>query len=56
MVFRGHLRGGEGLVNRRLSGQEPEAVIASLFEDPRIAFISVQNEEAACFMLRIERT
>ena len=55
MVLRGHLQEGAGLVNRRLNGQKPEEVIEALFRDPKIAFISIQNAEAACFIARVER-
>jgi len=55
MVLRGHLRGGAGLVNRRLDGRDPDEAIETLFKDPEIAFISIQNEEAGCFIARVDR-
>lgn len=55
MVFRGHLEGGAGIVNRKLAGEIPEAAIEAMFQDPRIAFIAIQNAEAGCFIARVER-
>jgi hypothetical protein len=55
MVLRGHFGDGSTIVNRRLEGAEPEAAIEALFQDPRIAFIAIQNLEAACFIARVER-
>jgi hypothetical protein len=55
MVSRGHLEGGTGIVNRKLAGEAPEAAIETLFQDPRIAFIAIQNAEAGCFIARVER-
>ena len=56
MVLRGHLKGGAGVVNRKLQGEVPEKAIEALFQDPGIAFIAIQNAEAGCFIARIERT
>jgi len=55
MVLQGHLREGAGLVNQRIDVHHPEAGIARLFADPRIAFITLRNQEAGCFIARIER-
>ncbi len=55
MVLQGHLREGAGSVNRQVDVQHPEAGIVSLFEDPRIAFSTIRNMEAGCFIARIER-
>jgi hypothetical protein len=55
MALRGHYSDGSTILNRRLEGEEPEAAIEALFQDPRIAFIAIQNTEAACFIARVER-
>jgi len=55
MVLRGHLKGGAGIVNRKLLGAVPEEAIEAMFQDPNIAFIAIQNAEAGCFMARVER-
>ncbi len=55
MALRGHFADGSAIVNVRLGDPSPEAVIEALFQDPRIAFLAVQNLEAACFIARIER-
>lgn len=55
LLLQGHLGDGSGIVNRRLDAQNPEAAIEDLFHDPRIDFIALRNEEAACFIARIER-
>jgi hypothetical protein len=56
MVLRGHLKGGAGIVNRKLQGQAPEDAIEALLQDPDIAFIAIQNAEAGCFIARVERS
>lgn len=56
MVLQGHLRGGTGLVNRKLGSEDPEAAVESMFQDPNIAFLAIQNAEAGCFMARVERS
>ena len=55
MRLQGHLRDGSGIVNRFLDSQFPEAAIENLFHDPEIGFIALRNEEAGCFIARIER-
>jgi hypothetical protein len=55
MVFRGHLRNGEGVMNRPLGTGDPEALIGMMFENAQIAFIAIQNQEAGCYIARIER-
>ena len=55
MVLRGHLRDGAGILNRKMEGEPPEAAIEGMFQDPRIAFIAIQNAEAGCFIARVER-
>jgi hypothetical protein len=55
MVLRGHFRDGAGLVNRKLGQEDPEEAIRAMFEDPRIAFLAIQNAEAGCFIARVER-
>ena len=55
MVLRGHLKDGSAIVNRKLEGQDPEAAIEAMFQDPRIGFIAIQYLEAACFIARVER-
>jgi hypothetical protein len=55
MVLRGHLKDGSAILNRKLEGQDPEAAIEAMFQDPRIGFIAIQNLEAACFIARVER-
>ena len=56
MVLRGHLKGGAGIVNRKLLGEVPEDAIEAMFQDPNIAFIAIQNAEASCFIARVERS
>lgn len=55
MVLRGHLKGGAGIVNQKLLGEVPEDAIEAMFQDANIAFISIQNAEAGCFIARVER-
>lgn len=55
MALRGHLKDGSAILNRKLEGQDPEAAIEAMFQDPSIGFIAIQNLEAACFIARVER-
>lgn len=55
MALRGHLQDGSAILNQRLDGLDPEAAIEAMFQDPRIAFIALQNTEASCFIARVER-
>lgn len=55
MALRGHYKDGSAIVNIRLGDQSPEAAIEALFLDDRIAYIAIQNTEAACFIARVER-
>ena len=55
MVLEGHLRDGAGVVRRRLGGAPVEDRIEELLQDPRIAFLSIRNAEAGCFMARVVR-
>lgn len=55
MALRGHYRDGSTIVNVKLGNQSPEAAIEALFQDERIAYIAIQNPEAACFIARVER-
>lgn len=55
LALRGHYRDGSTIVNVK-PGMEPmETAIERLFQDDRIAYIAIQNLEAACFIARIER-
>lgn len=56
MVLQGHLRDGAGLVNRKVEPDAPEPAIEDLFRDPRIAFITIRNAEAGCFIAKVVRT
>jgi hypothetical protein len=55
MALRGHYRDGSTIVNVKLGDQSTEAAIEALFQDGRIAYIAIQNPEAACFIARVER-
>jgi hypothetical protein len=55
MALRGHHRDGSAIVNVKLEDRSPEAAIEALFRDERIAYIAIQNPEAACFIARVER-
>lgn len=55
MALRGHFQDGSTILNRRLDGRDPAAAIEAMFQDPRIAFIAIQNTEASCFIARVER-
>lgn len=55
LVLQGHLADGSALLNTRLGDQDPGAAIEALLEDPRIAFLSIRNLEAGCFIARAER-
>ena len=55
MALRGHFKDGSTIINQKLEDQDPEAAIEAMFQNPRIAFIAIQNTEAACFIARVER-
>jgi len=55
MALRGHFQDGSTILNQRLEGQDPQAAIEAMFQNPRVAFIAIQNTEASCFIARIER-
>ncbi len=55
LVAEGHLHGGAGTLNHRLDPEDPEAALANLLADPAVAFITLRNAEAGCFVARIER-
>ncbi|HEX7670125.1 MAG TPA: DUF1203 domain-containing protein [Polyangiaceae bacterium] len=55
MALRGHYEDGTTIVNQKLEGQDPEAAIEAMFQNPRIAFIAIQNTEASCFIARVVR-
>lgn len=55
LLLQGHLRDGSSVLTRRCNPQNPEGDIEDLFRDPAIGFITLRNEEAGCFIARIER-
>lgn len=52
LLAQGHLEGGAGLLNEP---GDPETTIPKLLADPRIAFVTLRNTEAGCFVARAER-
>lgn len=55
LALRGHFGDGSAILNQRLEGRDPVSAIEAMFQDPRVAFIALQNTEASCFIARIER-
>lgn len=48
--------GGELLGRERVRDQSPEAVLERLFAAAGAAYVHVRNEEAGCFMARVDRS
>jgi hypothetical protein len=52
LIAQGHLADAAGLIH---APGDPELTIPRLFADPRIAFITLRNTEAGCFVARVVR-
>jgi hypothetical protein len=55
LVAQGHFLKGAGLLNQVVDSDAPEHAIESLLNDPQVAFITLRNAEAGCFVARVER-
>lgn len=55
LVIQAHLAGGAGLRNHPVGDDDPERILAEVLADPGIAFATLRNAEAGCFIARAER-
>jgi hypothetical protein len=55
LLLEAYEAGGELLGRERVRDQAPEAVLERLFAAAATAYVHIRNEEAGCFMARVDR-
>lgn len=55
LVIEGYRSGSELVAQERVGQREPEAVLATVFEEAGAEYAHIRNGEAGCFMARVER-
>ncbi|HEY6948269.1 MAG TPA: DUF1203 domain-containing protein [Gemmatimonadales bacterium] len=55
LLFEAYGAGGELLGRERVRDQAAEAVLERLFVATRAGYVHIRNEEAGCFMARVDR-
>jgi hypothetical protein len=55
LVIEGFRRGGNLATQVRVLGEDAEAVVARVFDEPGVEYAHIRNGEAGCFMARIDR-
>lgn len=55
LLLEAYEAGGEPLGRARVRDQAPEAVLERLFAAAGTAYVHIRNEEAGCFMARVDR-
>lgn len=56
LLFEAYGGGGELLGRERVRTQAPEAVLEGLFAATGADYVHIRNEEAGCFMARVDRS
>lgn len=56
LLFEAYGTGGEPLGRERVRAAEPEAVLERLFAATGAEYVHIRNEEAGCFMARVDRS
>jgi hypothetical protein len=56
VLFEAYDVGGELLGRERVRDRSPETVLECLFAVTGAAYVHVRNEEAGCFMARVDRS